>query len=562
MPQIRVKNGSQKGKILQIEGTSPIVIGRDPDTGLQIVDKGVSRQHAEIFRVGEMVFIRDLGSRNGTFINGEKLEEELLREGDQVRVGTTQLVFESSRTVREVASSLKYEDSGDFRTSLELKLDDLFVGEGASTGREREHFRAICQATRIVHTERDSKKRLEQLMDLIQEYIPADHLYLFIKDPKTGTIAPQATREKDEGGEIPISRTILHRVVSEARAILTADAMQDERFKRGDSIVLNQIRSVLCVPIQAGKQNLGAIYAVNARVAETFDETDMQLLTAIGSQLAFEMERVWTIESRAETVNGLLERIMALLEKRDTEGSCHAERVSRYAVATGKELGLPEAELHSIRLAGLLHNIGHLPSVGGVPKSAGHDGVAHVLRVEEIFCKVPGIDPILDCVRSYKERYDGEGKPHGLKGEVIPLGARILAVANRFDQLLEASKKEGSQPESDGTVVKAIFTDFAGEGGKAFDMAVVQALMVAFRHGSIFPEKPKRPIEEVEVAPGGNVAGTSKVQPIRVDVNISEDSSGRGPSTSRGSKKSSGSTHRAAKVADADSSDELDSPAS
>src|SRR5947209_2198841 len=98
VPQIRVKSGPQKGKIIPVVGNQPIVIGREPSCSLQIVDRGVSREHAQIFRVGEMVFIRDLGSRNGCFVNEERVKEELLREGDTVRVGNTQLLFESRRT--------------------------------------------------------------------------------------------------------------------------------------------------------------------------------------------------------------------------------------------------------------------------------------------------------------------------------------------------------------------------------------------------------------------------------------------------------------------------------
>jgi pSer/pThr/pTyr-binding forkhead associated (FHA) protein len=230
MPQLRVKNGPQKGKIVQIEGNEPVILGRDPDTHLQIIDKGVSRAHAEVFRVGEMVFIRDRGSRNGTFVNGEQMEEELLREGDVIRVGTTQLVFESTKSNRERGKTLQFEEGDDFRTSLELKVDDLFVNESASTGREREHVRAVCQATQLLLAEKDQKALFNRLMDLIQEYIPADHLYLFLRDPATGAIVPQATRQSESNRTIPISRTILDRVIKESHAILTADAMQDERF--------------------------------------------------------------------------------------------------------------------------------------------------------------------------------------------------------------------------------------------------------------------------------------------------------------------------------------------
>src|SRR5579864_379159 len=169
MPQIRVKTGPQKGKLIPISGPQPLVIGREPSCSLQIVDRGVSREHAQIFRVGELVFIRDLGSRNGSFVNEEKIQEELLREGDTVRVGNTQLVFESRRVAQEEGRDLQYDDGPEFRTSLELKLDDLYVAEGQgreSGEREGDLFKAICEATRIMQDEADESKLFGRLLEL------------------------------------------------------------------------------------------------------------------------------------------------------------------------------------------------------------------------------------------------------------------------------------------------------------------------------------------------------------------------------------------------------------
>ena len=87
MPIIRVKNGPHKGTEHEIKGET-LCIGRDenPD-GIQILDQGISRRHAEIFRIGEMYFIRDLGSRNGTHAHGRVVTDARLRAGDAVTFG-------------------------------------------------------------------------------------------------------------------------------------------------------------------------------------------------------------------------------------------------------------------------------------------------------------------------------------------------------------------------------------------------------------------------------------------------------------------------------------------
>ena len=95
MPQVRVKSGTNAGSIFEV-GEAPLLIGRDDRAEIQVLDQGVSRRLAEIFRMGEMFFIRDLDSRNGTFVNEERINEELLRDGDEVRIGSTIFGFEDA----------------------------------------------------------------------------------------------------------------------------------------------------------------------------------------------------------------------------------------------------------------------------------------------------------------------------------------------------------------------------------------------------------------------------------------------------------------------------------
>ncbi len=93
MTILRVRSGADKGKTYEITGEST-TIGREDDCAIQIPDQGISRKHSEIFRIGEMFFIRDLESRNHTFVNEKEIDEELLRIGDRIQIGTTTLVFE------------------------------------------------------------------------------------------------------------------------------------------------------------------------------------------------------------------------------------------------------------------------------------------------------------------------------------------------------------------------------------------------------------------------------------------------------------------------------------
>ena len=96
MANIRVKTGPNKGKQYDIQDT-PLTVGREENQVIQILDQGVSRAHAEIFRLGEMCFVRDLNSTNGTFVNGERIASQRLQDGDRLTLGRTTATFRAGR---------------------------------------------------------------------------------------------------------------------------------------------------------------------------------------------------------------------------------------------------------------------------------------------------------------------------------------------------------------------------------------------------------------------------------------------------------------------------------
>src|SRR5688572_32653396 len=93
MATIRVKTGPNKGKLYDIQD-SPLTVGREDNQVIQILDQGVSRTHAEIFRLGGLCFVRDLNSTNGTFVNNIKVTEKALKPGDEMLIGRTIQAFE------------------------------------------------------------------------------------------------------------------------------------------------------------------------------------------------------------------------------------------------------------------------------------------------------------------------------------------------------------------------------------------------------------------------------------------------------------------------------------
>ena len=126
MAYIRIKTGPNKGKQFDIRD-APITVGREDSQTIQILDQGVSRTHAEIFHLGEMCFVRDLNSTNGTFVNDVKVTEESLKAGDELLIGTTILAFMDEHPSRLAGGgSVEFEGEEGAKietTTVELKVE-------------------------------------------------------------------------------------------------------------------------------------------------------------------------------------------------------------------------------------------------------------------------------------------------------------------------------------------------------------------------------------------------------------------------------------------------------
>lgn len=137
--------------------------------------------------------------------------------------------------------------------------------------------------------------------------------------------------------------------------------------------------------------------------------------------------------------------LATLMELRNPSLLGHSERVAEYAVLLASELALADADVHAIRLAGLLHDLGRLALPDGLIEKAASTSEAETdLIMGHVQAGVNILSPLLlggevvDAVKAHHERWDGKGYPRGLKGEEIPLGGRILAIADAFDSMMSA----------------------------------------------------------------------------------------------------------------------------
>ena len=469
MARLNIIKGPDAGATVQLEKQS-LTIGRDPDGGMFLNDKGASRAHCEVYTVGELSFVKDLDSRNGTYVNNERIEEELLQNGDVIQIGSTLIRFESSEAARP---EVRYESDRNYKSTLELRLDDLFVSPDTSRGGQ--YFRSIMQAAQLLQESDDISDAMDKLLDLIMETIPAESAYVFIRDEKTGAVTPRAWTEKSTEGGTPVSRTILKKVVAGGRSIMTSDAMSDERFNAGDSIIANKIKAVLCVPLTSHGDTFGAIYTVNQDDKETFEEEDLEILTGIGSLLSISLYGSRSVERKTDELVALIDVILKHAACSSSEAPLN-QRVGRYAEAIAEELDLPQSEREACFLAGLFADIDALLCAGkDDPGGAWASFVADIRSLPET--------QLLGTALYYKRaRFDGKNSPDGKAGNDIPLVARILTGADRLNDLLYLDGKPRMS-------IREAFEIFHQDNGALLDPLIIDMTTAAFRHGRLAGKK-------------------------------------------------------------------------
>jgi putative nucleotidyltransferase with HDIG domain len=503
MPIIKVKAGTEKGKIYEI-GEKPLSIGRDASEAIQIMDHGVSRQHAEVFKIGEMYFIRDLGSTNGTFVNNVKITEELLRAGDQIRIGTTVLVFEDIAHLMQEAEAQVHYDSKEEEeeeekktpsTTLELKLDkEAEIREKVKAiGKEVDsrNLMLLYEIAKLIGTERELSGLLNRSLSLLVDTVNADAGYTFLLEKGTERLVPRASVEKVKSGEAKVSRTILKRVVQYPRSVLTSDAALDDRFTASTSIVMKNIRSVICAPLVSMDRIAGVIYLHSSKPLKTFSSEDLELTTAISIQLGMALTGFVAADRLRKMITGVTKTLVAGSEMREPNLEGHSERVSNYSTAIATQMKFSKQEISRIQLAALLHDVGKiatkLEDMPGIDPDKRKE--EHVVLGEKLLSNLPGFEDIVQVVKMHHEKMDGSGYPSHLKGASIPVAAQIVAVSDIFDNMANFGGVLGKS-----LTVKEILLDIGKMGGIQFDEKVVQALLVCHRNRTLF--EPASPFEE------------------------------------------------------------------
>ncbi|MFC1504775.1 GAF and HD-GYP domain-containing protein, partial [Spirochaetota bacterium] len=255
-------------------------------------------------------------------------------------------------------------------------------------------------------------------------------------------IVSKASKEIKEI-RIPKGQGICGWVADRKKPLVVNDVSSDKRFfQKADKKSKFQTRSILAVPLMVKSECIGVLELINKKNYSIFTPHDTTLLTALANNVAIAIHNAQLFEDQKEMFMSVVNSFAAAIDAKDHYTHGHSERVTRYSLKIAGALDMSQEEIDKLELAALLHDIGKIginTEVLNKPGRLSPDERAYIEKHPgigyDIIRHIKQFENIIAFVRHHHERYDGCGYPDRLKGQQIPLHARIIAIADTYDAM-------------------------------------------------------------------------------------------------------------------------------
>ncbi|HMK75688.1 MAG TPA: HD domain-containing phosphohydrolase [Thermodesulfobacteriota bacterium] len=276
-------------------------------------------------------------------------------------------------------------------------------------------------------------------------------------------------------------------MAQQGKPLIVNSPEKDPRFFKGvDERTEFKTRNIIRVPVKVKAKTMGVLEAINRQEKGGFTKEDLSLLTTLADQVAIALDNSRLYQELEETFLQTADSLADTIEKRDPYTGGHTQRVTSYSLAIGKYLQLKPLERKRLKIASALHDIGKIgiedhilkkperlsPEEFDVIKRHSNMGakiIEHIWQLREI---VPG-------VKYHHEHVDGMGYPDGLRGEEIPVLAKIVAVADTYDAMTT------DRPYRKAMDRGAAIEELKKCSGTQLDQGVVEAFLQAYQRGEI-----------------------------------------------------------------------------
>ncbi len=343
---------------------------------------------------------------------------------------------------------------------------------------EKERLNALLIIAKNLSAEINLEVLLFKIMDEVQKILNVDRGTVFLFDEENNELWSKVAQGMKEEIRIPAEKGIAGYVCQTGEIVNIPAAYKDERFNpEVDKKTGYKTKSILAVPMRNRLgQVIGVLQVLNKKDGR-FTKGNEDLLSAIAAFATSAIENAHLYEEQKKTFTSFIETLSTTLDTRDYITAGHSRRVTLYAIEISRLMKLDASQREIIRYAGLLHDIGKI----GIPevllfkdRKLTEDEYEIIKRhanlTKSILSKIHFLKKyreIPEIAASHHERIDGKGYPENLKGDDIPLGGKILAVADAFDALTSR------RPYQDRLELDKVMEIIENDTGTAFEPFVV-----------------------------------------------------------------------------------------
>ncbi len=346
----------------------------------------------------------------------------------------------------------------------------------------------VSKIASIINSSLEHDEIVRRAVEYIPDAIGAEAASLILKDDQ-GLYFHLAT---GEGGDkvkkirLKMGEGVAGWVAERGEVAIVNDPYNDPRFYEGaDRQSGFTTRNILCVPLMLRDELKGVVEVINRREGD-FTEDDASVLKCLSNQIAISLENSRLYQEMKSTFQSMVEVLAELIELRDHYTGGHTERVKRYSLLVGERMGLSTEETEALQLAAVLHDVGKIGVRDAILLKGGKlDAEEYKLMSmhaefgAKVLERVENLNEVIAGIRHHHERFEGGGYPDGLKGEEIPLIARIISVTDTFDAMTTTRPyREALSPDE-------AVRELHREAGRQFDPEVVKVFVELYEEGVI-----------------------------------------------------------------------------
>jgi two-component system NtrC family sensor kinase len=290
------------GRIFDFENTAEVVVGRDELCSIPLSDPKVSRRHARFFARNSRMLVEDLGSSNGIRVNGMRVKEMALEEGDKVVLGDTILGVSGLPPVQPGLHSSRMVRVAPRTQTVVLSVmphDKAGVMDHAASSDEVEALREDHRSLRAIHeiscvlaSPSGAEESLHTVVGILREFCEADTACVLTRSQEAEDWAVRAFRTLTApDAQMQISETIIRRSLDERVAILCRDPFTDDRFQGSVSMMVEGVTSALCSPIRFDGGFNGVLFLDRRNRREVFTEKELRLATTVANIIGLLLDK-------------------------------------------------------------------------------------------------------------------------------------------------------------------------------------------------------------------------------------------------------------------------------